>query len=243
MTEAEWLACEDPRPMLTFIGDRASDRKLRLFCLACCARITTHFTDDRSRAAVAFLDRHADTGGIRQKGAAAVRKAASVAQTEAYRWMSAAPDPLRKAAGLVTSNAAAAAHCSLDPDGTQAAQYTAAFGAHAAAWEWLIANRPDLLPEFDRSAGEEERRHQVGLLRDIFGNPFRPVVFPPSWRTDTALALARQMYDAREFSAMPILADALQDAGCDSDDVLNHCRGPGPHVRGCWVCDLVLGKE
>jgi len=51
------------------------------------------------------------------------------------------------------------------------------------------------------------------------------------------------MYDAREFSAMPILADALQDAGCDSDDVLNHCRGDGPHVRGCWVVDLVMGKE
>ena len=84
---------------------------------------------------------------------------------------------------------------------------------------------------------------QAALFRDIFGNPFRPVTFSPVWRTDTALALARQMYDAREFSAMPILADALQDAGCDNDDILNHCRGPGPHVRGCWVVDLVLGKE
>ena len=81
------------------------------------------------------------------------------------------------------------------------------------------------------------------VLRDIFGNPFRPVTFSPSWRTDTAVTLARQMYDARGFSAMPILADALQDAGCDSEDVLNHCRGAGPHVRGCWVVDLVLGKE
>jgi hypothetical protein len=51
------------------------------------------------------------------------------------------------------------------------------------------------------------------------------------------------MYDSREFSAMPILADALQDAGCDSHDILDHCRGPGPHVRGCWVVDLVLAKE
>ncbi|WP_246524616.1 hypothetical protein [Gemmata palustris] len=67
--------------------------------------------------------------------------------------------------------------------------------------------------------------------------------FSPSWRTDTVLALASQMYKSREFSAMPILADALQDAGCDATDVLNHCRGPGPHVRGCWVVDRVLGKE
>ncbi len=84
---------------------------------------------------------------------------------------------------------------------------------------------------------------QVEFLRDIFGNPFRPVTFSPSWGTSTTVALASQMYDSRDFSAMPILADALQDAGCDSVDVLDHCRGSGPHVRGCWVVDLVLGKE
>jgi hypothetical protein len=83
---------------------------------------------------------------------------------------------------------------------------------------------------------------QVGFNRDIFGNPFRPVTFSPEWRTDTAVSLARQMYESRDFSAMPILADALQDAGCDSADILSHCRGDGPHVRGCWVVDLVLGK-
>ena len=81
------------------------------------------------------------------------------------------------------------------------------------------------------------------LLRCLFGNPFRPVTFSPAWRTATAVSLARRMSEARDFSAMPILADALQDAGCDSDEVLTHCRGPGPHVRGCWIVDLVLGKE
>jgi hypothetical protein len=82
----------------------------------------------------------------------------------------------------------------------------------------------------------------LGLLRDVVGNPFRPVVFDPSWRTETVLALARQMYESREFSAMPILADALMDAGCDADDVLNHCRDSFLHVRGCWVLDGVLGR-
>jgi hypothetical protein len=81
------------------------------------------------------------------------------------------------------------------------------------------------------------------IIHDIFENPFRPVSFPPAWRTHTAVTLAQQMYEAREFSAMPILADALQDAGCDNEDILNHCRAPGVHVRGCWVVDLVLGKE
>ena len=58
----------------------------------------------------------------------------------------------------------------------------------------------------------------------------------------TNLSLAQQMYELRDFGAMPILADALQDAGCTSADILDHCRGPGPHVRGCWVVDCVLGK-
>jgi hypothetical protein len=87
-----------------------------------------------------------------------------------------------------------------------------------------------------------ERREQSHLLRDIFGNPFRPVAFDAAWRTSTAVSLAGQMYESRDFGAMPILADALQDAGCDSDDILGHCRAPVSHVRGCWVVDLVLGK-
>jgi hypothetical protein len=90
---------------------------------------------------------------------------------------------------------------------------------------------------------KHRRAFYSALVRDIFGNPFRPVTFSAEWRTDTAVTLARTMYEARDFSAMPILADALQDAGCDNVDLLAHCRGPGPHVRGCWVVDLVLGKE
>jgi hypothetical protein len=81
------------------------------------------------------------------------------------------------------------------------------------------------------------------LIRCVFGNPFRPVTLDPQWRTSTVVDLARGIYDDRAFDRMPILADALQDAGCDSADALDHCRGPGPHVRGCWVVDLVLGKE
>jgi hypothetical protein len=82
------------------------------------------------------------------------------------------------------------------------------------------------------------------IVRCVAANPHRPVAFAPEWRTDTAIALARQMYEAHDFGAMPILADALQDAGCDSDDVLTHCRDTSlTHVRGCWVVDLVLGKQ
>ena len=88
------------------------------------------------------------------------------------------------------------------------------------------------------------REDQVGLLECIFGLRGRTREAAPAWLTSTTVALARQMYESRDFSAMPILADALQDAGCDNPDVLNHCRDTSHvHVRGCWVCDLVLGKE
>jgi hypothetical protein len=93
----------------------------------------------------------------------------------------------------------------------------------------------------EHTARDTERR--AALDRCTRGVPSGLTALPPAWRTDTVLALARQMYEARDFSAMPILADALQDAGCDNDDMLTHCRGPGPHVCGCWVVDLVLGKE
>jgi hypothetical protein len=89
----------------------------------------------------------------------------------------------------------------------------------------------------------EARLVQLAILRDIVCNPFRQVFFSDRWRTGTAILLASQMYESRDFSAMPILADALQDAGCENPDILEHCRGEGPHVRGCWVVDLVLGKS
>jgi hypothetical protein len=81
------------------------------------------------------------------------------------------------------------------------------------------------------------------FARDILGNPFRPVPFGPRWRTSDVNGLARSIYGDRAFDRMPILADALMDAGCADEQFLSHCRGAGPHVRGCWVVDLVLGKE
>jgi hypothetical protein len=80
------------------------------------------------------------------------------------------------------------------------------------------------------------------LVRDIFGNPFRPVIVDPRWLTSTVVSLARTIYEDRAFDRLPILADALEEAGCDDADLLAHCRGDGPHVRGCWVVDLVLGR-
>jgi hypothetical protein len=95
------------------------------------------------------------------------------------------------------------------------------------------------------SASASERQEQAHLLRDIFGNPFRPAVIDPAWLqwNDAAIPrLAQAIYDDRRFDNLPILADALEEAGCTSGVILEHCRGPGPHVLGCWVVDAILGK-
>jgi hypothetical protein len=119
---------------------------------------------------------------------------------------------------------------------------------------------------------DEARHSEVLLLQDIYGEETAPVssgrsivrrgwhaavkalfgikqadggktVFDPNWRTSTVVAIARGMYESRDFATMPILSDALQDAGCENEDILNHCRSDSPHVRGCWVVDLILGKQ
>ena len=88
-----------------------------------------------------------------------------------------------------------------------------------------------------------EGKNQCVLLRDMIGNPFRPIAFNPVWLTPNVIELAQAIYDDRAFDRMPELADALHEAGCACDEILSHCRRPGPHVRGCWVVDLILRKE
>jgi hypothetical protein len=103
----------------------------------------------------------------------------------------------------------------------------------------------DVADEFD-SRPEEVRATQCNLLRDVTGNPFRPTSVIPTWlvwNDGTVVNLALGIYDDRDFDHLPILGDALEDAGCDNADILAHCRSAGEHVRGCWVIDLLLGKE
>ena len=213
MTEQEWFAGTDPTSMVLFLKDTSSHRKLRLFACACCYRVGRLFTGAHDRDALAAVECFAD-GPAGAGELSAVR-----GRTTNTAILAAAGDRATSAAA-----SAAAACATLLGDASGMRDHPKGSG--------------DCL-----AAEEGERRAQCRLLRDIFGDPFRPVGFSQDWRTDTAVAIARQMYDSRDFSAMPILADALQDAGCDSDVILNHCRGPGPHVRGCWVVDLVLGKE
>jgi hypothetical protein len=106
----------------------------------------------------------------------------------------------------------------------------------------VFSNAPTGELQSDGSAYYVETGYQAALLREIFGNPFHPVTIDRAWLTANVAGLAQSIYDDRAFDRLPILADALEDAGCDNADILNHCRQPGEHVRGCWVVDLVLGK-
>ncbi|MDY3562227.1 hypothetical protein R5W23_003689 [Gemmata sp. JC673] len=236
MTEAEWLAATEPRGVLESWSQPTSERKIRLFCCACCRRIWPLITAPESRKAVEVSEALAD-GRAREGRRAAANLAATAVARRERSWPFAAAEEASKRLIRAYRKSPALA--------TWAAR--TAYYAHEAAYlgtYYAVGTNDRAAFDSGNVARQAEQAAQIALLRDIFGNPFRPVPFSPSWRTDTVLALARRVYESRDFSAMPILADALQDAGCDSPDVLAHCRDPqGTHVRGCWVVDLVLEKE
>jgi hypothetical protein len=214
MTETEWRDSADPDAMLSSLIGQASDRKLRLYGVACARRVRTLLTDPRSHEAIEAAERAAD-GQASQSGLGFAHQAADEAADCSHG------GPALVAYDVTDANAS----------------YSAAVTSKRAAGVCADAAGSD-------EAANVETEAQILLLRDIFGNPFRPVTFDPEWRTTTALALAQGIYDERAFDRLPILADALQDAGCDNDDILAHLRDTAtPHVRGCWALDLVLGKE
>jgi hypothetical protein len=225
MTEAEWLSCADPGPMLAFLYGRASDRKLRLFEVGCCRRIWHLLPDERSRMAVEVAERYADGLASDQK----LGKAADAACAVWHREMQRA-----SAAGTWKW-------------GNRAPPYTGAAAAYNAAIDIGWWGAAPAFREPHEIAGEltgdreAEAAAQCVLLREIF-NPFRSVPANPPWLTPNITALAATIYDDRAFDIMSVLADALEEAGCTDPDILTHCRSPGPHVRGCWVVDAVLAR-
>jgi hypothetical protein len=224
--------------------EASSDERFRRFAIACCRRVADvlKFGDTY---ALDCLEVYASSG-LREALLKARRFHRPVAN-DASRAMTAAS----AADGATRSRAAAqllATSAVWSCTRTKTTQAAMAYREAAMAKTYLTAAARDPGPGAGPHRGwlppdPTELAVQAALLRDIFGNPFRPVAFSQKWRTNTAVSLARTMYESRDFSAMPILADALQDAGCDNDDVLTHCRGSGPHVRGCWVIDLVLEER
>ena len=241
MTEEKWLTAADPLPMLAFLQNRgASDRKWRLFACACCRRIWDRFPDDSNRALVAAIEDHPD-GKFKDPEIHDPAVASSACELEcghlrAY-WVA-----KYLGRGFYKMSALASAAYVVCETMTLDDQEYRDLVMERFCWAFPSGRYLAVLPDPIPSSVQREATAQTALIRDVFGNPFQPVVFDPSWQTETVILLARQMYESRDFSAMPILGDALQDAGCANDDILSYCRGPGPHVRGCHIVDLVLER-
>lgn len=245
MTEAEWQACTAPKRMLAHLRDHASDRKMRLVAVACCRRVWPWLTDDRSRNAIAMLERFVDGAASRSELESAAREANDRSVTgrstsDAYDDRHEIPAAVAVAEAVRAFSHLKWYHNATD-DTILASEYATIATAQNPAES--AANRKSADREADDFLQAREETEQVKLIRCVFGNPFRPVQLNPRWRTTDVVALARAIYDDRAFNRLPILADALMDAGCEDESIIGHSREHSPHVRGCWVVDLVLGKE
>jgi hypothetical protein len=229
MNEAEWSACADPALLLEHLEGNLSDRKLRLFAVGCCRHIWDLLPDERSRNAIEVAERYADGLAPRaERDAAGGLALGATGRRTAHPAWAAYWTASRKLPSCITNVHEGAA---------EALARTAAHAAKAAGADLGAAW------EAGRAAG---LRRQVELLRDIAGNPFRPSSLDPAWlrwRGGLIARMAEQMYQDRDFRDLPILADALEEAGCADEGLLSHCRRPGEHARGCWALDLVLGRE
>ncbi len=216
MTEAEWLTCAEPTTMLYFIRrSGGSDRKLRLFGSACYRSLwATSPVSQLHWDVLRASESYAD-GQIAKQEFRLIRKPLGGFENPCVAGM---------------------------------AEQVAFSASSECLGETWVPNGENienagLGGRVRQRSQPEQLRPQCDSLRDIFGNPFCPFVVNPSWLTSDVVAIAEGIYQERAFDRMPILADALQDAGCDNDDILNHCRNDGPHARGCFVVDLLLGKE
>jgi hypothetical protein len=257
MTEAEWLECSDPYPMLESLRGKASDRKLRLWGCACCEQIRHLYPHSSYSLAVATAERFADGLAAPEE----LRRHRERVVVEYEGRFSSTPRSVAAIQGKVLE-----AVCAVASSERSHLEYALWFNvalalegrrleevhrenASSLLEEWLEATSEYAhdFKYFLRWADIDPRPYLISLLYDIIGNPFRPS--PPlphtvlAWNDGTVRRISEGIYEERAFDRLPILADALLDAGCDNDDLLAHCRSDGPHVRGCWALDLILGKE
>jgi hypothetical protein len=235
VTEEEWLKAQDGSELLEFLAEDLpqSDRKMRLAACACCRRVAKFIGSPEFTSLLRLTEMSADD---HSQGPERVRLRDRLHRA----WQgTVAGRPLYEAADAACGSFLHAAE-SAKP---RFWSFRSNDDLHYAAWSAISAQDAVGAEEPGNRAEANEAAAQSDLVRDIFGNPFRPVAFDPRWLTSDVVGLARATYDDRAFEPMPILADALMDAGCEDELIIGHCRGEGPHVRGCWVVDLVLGKE
>jgi len=242
MTHTQWTSCKYPEDMLDFLlsRGRAGERKLHLFAVACVRRAWEAVEDGRSRRVIEVTERYAD-GLATAEELASARSDASYA---ARAGMAAGYAALYAA----SPDAVDAARANTNPDTTY---YDADVGA---VYYDYSADRVADYSFAQAEAWSGGRGAQADLLRDIFGNPFRPRPRIErawlTWNEGIVSRLAEATYEHREMpggtldnARLSILADALQEAGCDDNHLLGHLRSGGLHVRGCHALDAVLGKS
>jgi hypothetical protein len=242
MTGGEWLASTDLGALLDHLGGeehressyvdasgqevkmvllgcpplKCSRRKFQLFACACCRQASHVLNDERVVACIDYLERYADGKALREEGVSLIRDVVLLEES--------LERPRKWAAGAVV---------------TSGLMDSGVFADSPARSAKSIAGCV-------RAALGQGQEAQIALLREIVGNPFRSVRLDRTClqRDSGAVPkLSQAIYDERAFDRLPILADALEDADCDDADILAHCRSGGEHVRGCWVVDLLLGKE
>jgi hypothetical protein len=261
--EREWENCDDPTRMLRPLNMRlrANARRrgrtpdlerLRLFACACSRRIW-HLLGEEDQGAVQALEEYARTRD--RNDLLKARRTHRLAGNRASQEMSSVSRDHPASEALLLTAWAKNLATSVVWEAT-ATKPTSAANAHLSAARAVgsLQRAGEVNGGGHPSGGKpaidwqvvsaEELAAQAALLRDLFGPlPFREVGFDLAWLTPAVLSIARRAYDERDFTALPVLADALGDAGCDNQDLLQHCRERGlVHCRGCWVIDLLLGR-
>lgn len=219
LDEQSWLNSKDPKALLGHCVRSANDRKLRRFAIAMCNHCPPRgmFGPEQLQSAERFAEGKA---GIEEL----CRSHSSLYASGGWLRLSVGPTLLSAV--------------SRSPD-------YLANDILALLFEWFHSpphRRSLFVPDGTSDEALERYQHLLAdFVRDIFGNPFQPTVVDPRWLSSSVIDIARAMYAERAFERMPILGDALMDAGCDSEEVINHCQAQLPHVRGCWLVDRLLG--
>ena len=248
MTEAEWLVSDNAQEMLEALRLPVPDyvvwleRKLQLYYLACCGAIWKLLPHEGSRMAVEAGERYVE-------GEATDEELDPYYESEGAAFMfdyNGQPELVQRYVQETKAIPEAELRLMIHPPEallgieTQELLKRAAYFAHFSLIYPLIEPK-GLLPW-----ANSVLFLSPSLLRDIIGNPFRVMHVVPSvlsWNDGCVVKLATAIHEKRAFNRMPILGDALEDAGCDNADILAHCQSAEPHVKGCWVVDLLLGKE
>jgi hypothetical protein len=230
MTDEQWLACNDPTRMVGFLRGKASSRQFRLYAAACCRAFWDELPGDPLRRAVELVERCADEGVPESVLGGAIN--------DLYQACRASQNDLHRAARAAWAD-------------RERALYQAMREVLAPAFDFRsVPALTEAIWLFSAQPGAAIHRLELPLVRDIFGNPFRPAQVAPAWRTPATVGVARSAYEQRALPAghldaalLAVLADALEEAGCTDADVLRHLREAQPHVRGCRVVDTLLSKS